>query len=186
MTGRPDRLSLKKPVPHRDVFISYAQADKNIAQQLAERLRQRGLSTWLDVENIQPGMDWGRMQRDAVENSRLCVVLLSDKANPPIQSLSTEWAAIQDSVWRRPDLSVCPVVLDDTEIPVFLRSWRGIHLSRIGGNIEEAIDGIIDVLGEKPGERTVGVSEREASERAARFTEIINALTAARKAASNE
>jgi hypothetical protein len=186
MRDRPHDHSEKAPVPSKDVFISYARADRDVAQQLAERLRERGLSTWLNAENIRPGMDWSRMERNAVENSRLCIVLVSDKASPSTQPLSAEWTAIQDSAWRRPDLLVCPVVLDNADIPVFLRRWQGIRLSRKEGNIEKAIDGIIEVVGKKAGERTVEISERDTSERAARFSEMIDILTAAQKAASNE
>jgi hypothetical protein len=168
------------------VFISHARGDRNIARQLALRLRERGFSTWVEDEDIEPGMDWGRVLRDAIESSRLCVVLVSDKASPPPRFLSAEWAAIQDSAWRRPDLTVCPVVLDDVDIPVFLRSSQGIRLSRKGGNIEKAVDDIVRILGQRPADRTAAASERESSERAARFSEMINTLTEVQKTASNK
>lgn len=186
MTGLPHRHSEKATVPSRDVFISYAQADRNIARQLAERLQERGLSIWLGISDIEAGINWSTALREAVENCRLCVVLVSNKATPSTRSLSAEWAAIQDSAWRRPGLSVCPVVLDDAEIPVFLRSWQGIRLSRKDGVIDRAVDRVVEALGREPAESTVGVSERESSERAARFSEIIDTLTTAQKATTKE
>jgi hypothetical protein len=139
----------------------------------------------LGIDDIEAGNNSSAALREAVENCRLCIVLVSDRASPSAPSLSAEWAAIQDSAWRRPNLLVCPVVLDNADIPVFLRSWQGIGLSRKDGDIERAVDGIVEALGREPAELTVGVSERESSERAARFNQMINALTA-RKAASSE
>jgi hypothetical protein len=81
---------------------------------------------------------------------------------------------------------VCPVVLDDADVPVFLRGWQRIRLSRADGNIAKAADDIVEVLGKEPTERTVEVSERDTSERTARFSDIINTLTAAHKTASTE
>jgi hypothetical protein len=186
MKGHNHPGSEKARVGHPDVFISYAAADRKVAQELALRLNERGVSTWLEIENIQSGMDWGRTIRDVIENSGLCMVLISDKTNAPTQWLSKEWATIQESAWRRPDLMVCLVVLDGVEIPVFLRNWQTISLSRKDGNIEKAIDDIIEMFRHKRTRRTAGVSERESSERAARFSEMIDTLTAAQQEASRE
>ena len=35
------------PVESRDVFISYSSADENIAKEIVEKLKSRGISTWM-------------------------------------------------------------------------------------------------------------------------------------------
>ncbi len=39
----------------RQVFVSYAQADKGVATQVAEALRHAGLLVWIDAWELQAG-----------------------------------------------------------------------------------------------------------------------------------
>jgi hypothetical protein len=78
-----------------NVFISYARGDKDVAQALARKLNDRGIPTWLDIEKIREGENWDENLREAINASRLCVVLVSDKTTPLAARMSKEWATIQ-------------------------------------------------------------------------------------------
>ena len=63
--------------PKTHVFLSYAQADRKAAQQLAEALRAEAFYVWFDVQAIAPGDNWQRQVADALERSEAMVVLLT-------------------------------------------------------------------------------------------------------------
>ena len=95
---------------------------------------------------LQPGEDWVSRLRNVINESRLCLVLVSEKASAHSPWVSKEWTLIQDTVWRRPDLSVCPVILDDADIPTFLRPWQLLRASRENARLERAADGVAEML----------------------------------------
>jgi hypothetical protein len=186
VTDRPNHPAKEPARRAGNVFISSAPADKNVAQELARGLRARGLSTWLEIENLQPGAAASEALRAAIEEADLCLVLVGKKTNPNSAWLSKEWATIQDAAWRRSDLAICPVLLDDVAPPAFLRRWRELRLPRKNRNIAEAVDGIVEMLAQDPTERAVGVSEADLSETTARFSEMISTLTEVQKATDTE
>jgi hypothetical protein len=146
-----------------------------VAKALANKLHDRGLSTWSD-EDLQPGEEWDVALRSAINRSRMGLVLVSKKA-----SASKEWAAIQDTAWRRPDFTVCPVLFDDAEIPPFLRQWQGLRSSRYSEDLEKAAKTVVEMLKRGPSRQAKKPSGRDTSETAARFSEIAQTLRESQK-----
>jgi hypothetical protein len=167
-----------KSWPQYDVFVSYAHSDREVAETLARKLRERGLSTFFDRENIRVGEHLSDRLREAIEGSRLCLVIISKKTDPYSPWISREWAMIQDSAWRRSNLSVCPILLDDVPTPTFLQSWQQIRSSRKSQDIEKAAQDIANVIRQSPAERATTHSERDKSITATRFSEIADILKA--------
>ena len=60
-----------------DVFISYASEDRDAAHPLAEALRARGVSAWLDVNEIGLGDSIRRSLDEGLKRSQFGVVLIS-------------------------------------------------------------------------------------------------------------
>jgi hypothetical protein len=179
MSDKPDDPYAKRAAridePPIDVFVSFARADKDVAHTLAKSLRDRGLSTWLD-DDLRPGEEWDSKLRSVLNKSRLCLVLISDKASAHSPWVSREWTLIQDTAWRRPDLSVCPVILGDADIPTFLRQWQVLRGSRENARLEKAADDVVEMLRRGPSQPTKEPSKRDLSETAARFSEITQTL----------
>jgi hypothetical protein len=50
-------------MPH--VFISYVRENGNLVDRLASELKSRGVTVWLDRNDIEPGARW----RDAIKNA---------------------------------------------------------------------------------------------------------------------
>lgn len=59
------------------VFISYAQADREVADSLADKLSQYGLDAWQAEKEVMPGDNWAEKYGQALEEADALVVILS-------------------------------------------------------------------------------------------------------------
>ena len=64
-----------------DVFISHSSKDKAYAEALCAKLESQEIQCWIAPRNIMPGMEWGAAIIDAIESSRLMVLLLTTSAD---------------------------------------------------------------------------------------------------------
>src|SRR5688500_18290140 len=64
-----------------DVFISYCSEDKPIADAVCATLEAKGIRCWIAPRDILPGMDWGEAIIDAINGSRVIVLVFSSNAN---------------------------------------------------------------------------------------------------------
>lgn len=62
------------------VFLSYANADREWAKQLADRLHDAGLEVWNRHDELGAGDNWAAKIGEALEQSDFLVVLLSPDA----------------------------------------------------------------------------------------------------------
>ncbi|MBM2811859.1 MAG: hypothetical protein HW416_2618 [Chloroflexi bacterium] len=67
-------------MPH-DVFVSYCSEDKPTADAVCATLENRGVRCWIAPRDVLPGMDWGAAIIDAINGSRIMVLVYSAKAN---------------------------------------------------------------------------------------------------------
>jgi hypothetical protein len=67
-------------MPH-DVFVSYAQADREPALSLTVRLEAAGLRCWIAPRDISPAADWAQEILDAIAACRVMLLLFSAGAN---------------------------------------------------------------------------------------------------------
>jgi hypothetical protein len=68
------------PVAH-DVFVSYSTKDKPIADAVCATLESAGVRCWIAPRDIQPGADWGEAIVNAIEGSRVLILIFSGHAN---------------------------------------------------------------------------------------------------------
>jgi hypothetical protein len=64
-----------------DVFISHARRDKKIAEEICGQLELARLKCWIAPRDISAGEDWTKATRNAIESSRVMVLVFSDNAN---------------------------------------------------------------------------------------------------------
>ena len=105
-----------------DVFISHASDDRDFTRRLADKLMQRGLKVWLNETNLKASENWSTQIRDALEKSRTCIVVLSRTSKESKPGISHEWASIQECSWRRPEMPICSLRVEDVDTPPFLRA----------------------------------------------------------------
>lgn len=76
----PD-VPLEKDRYHHDVFISYAQVDKPIADAVCAKLESRHIRCWISPRDVPPGTDFPEAIIDGIEGSRVVVLIFSSHAN---------------------------------------------------------------------------------------------------------
>jgi hypothetical protein len=69
-----------KQAAREGVFISYTRADELFAAQLADDLRTRGISVWLDLVDIPDDADWHEAVTAGLEGCGLMLLILSPAA----------------------------------------------------------------------------------------------------------
>ena len=67
-------------MPH-DVFVSYSSDDKPTADAVCATLENKGIRCWIAPRDILPGVDWGGAIVDAINHTRVMVLVYSAKAN---------------------------------------------------------------------------------------------------------
>src|SRR5215510_3282208 len=53
------------------VFIRYSRKDYYFAESLTFSLIQRDVAAWLDVKDLQPGVDWEERLQSAIDNASI-------------------------------------------------------------------------------------------------------------------
>lgn len=92
------------------VFLSYAQEDKDWVAEFASALQDAGTSAWFDQSRLLLGDDWRAQIQDALRQSRVLVLILSQK------SLQNPWMLFELGAAVADNKRIIPVVREG--IPV--------------------------------------------------------------------
>src|SRR5574339_574712 len=98
-----------------DIFISYANEDRDRAAQLAALLEREGWSVWWD-RRIPAGRTWRSVLEDALDESRCMIVLWSE------HSVNSPWVAEEAEEARRLKKTPDPPLIQTLEPPIGFRS----------------------------------------------------------------
>ncbi|MBI3800780.1 MAG: SUMF1/EgtB/PvdO family nonheme iron enzyme [Deltaproteobacteria bacterium] len=129
------------------VFICYAREDTQFVLTLVRRLKERGVSAWLDTLNLRPGEDWDHaIDKALVECTNFLIVLSPDAVES--REVRGELRTALDE-----DKSIVPVIYRGCQIPRQLRTIQYIDFSSGDVDNEDTLTQLIDVLG--GGQRTV-------------------------------
>jgi hypothetical protein len=71
----------------RDVFVSYAQADRLCAVEIVQRLELCGTTVWVAPRDILPSAEWAAEIIEAISTTRLMVLVFSGASNASPQVL---------------------------------------------------------------------------------------------------
>src|SRR5262245_38478622 len=93
-----------------DIFISYARADRQKAELLANAFSQKGWSVWWDRE-IPPGKSYDEVIENALSSAR-CVIVLWSK-----DSVSSRWVKTEAAEGAARGILV-PALIDKVRIPL--------------------------------------------------------------------
>ena len=114
-----------------DIFISYANEDRERAGQLAALLESAGWSVWWD-RRIPAGRTWRTVLEEALGDSRCMVVLWSN------HSVTSPWVAEEAEEARRLNKTLVPVMINAVEPPIGFRAIQAADLVRWDGSPEDA------------------------------------------------
>lgn len=101
------------------VFISYSRGDKYLVLPLIALLRCAGLNVFVDVDNIEYGLDWKEAILQAVEAADRMILMWSESAS------KSEWVLWETSEATKQEKLIVPVMLDDTPLPPTLKNRHG-------------------------------------------------------------
>ena len=64
-----------------DVFLSHSEKDKAVADAIVARLEAESVTCWVAPRDVVPGADWGESIINAIESSRIMILIFSRSAN---------------------------------------------------------------------------------------------------------
>ena len=117
-----------------EVFVSYARVDRERVVQLVERMRSADVRVWIDEGGIHGASLWGQEIVDAIESSKVMVLMLSDA------SITSDNVVKELSIASEDKKPILPVYLHQAEIPKSMRyQLAGIqHIEYFEGNEDAA------------------------------------------------
>ena len=102
------------------VFISYVRDNADIVSHLCKELHAKGIETWLDREQLSPGVRWQDAIREAIDSGAFFLACFSQEySNRPRTYMNEELTLAIDELRKRPTSQswFIPVLLNDCEIP---------------------------------------------------------------------
>jgi hypothetical protein len=85
-----------------DVFVSHSVKDKTVAEAIVARLEADSVTCWIAPRDVVPGADWGESIIDAIESSRIMILLFSRSADASPQIKREVERAVNKGVYIIP------------------------------------------------------------------------------------
>ena len=86
----------------QDVFVSHSVKDKAIAEAIVARLEADSVTCWIAPRDVVPGADWGESIIDAIEASRIMILIFSQNADASPQIKREVERAVNKGVYIIP------------------------------------------------------------------------------------
>jgi hypothetical protein len=152
ISGLRERLSQTVMEIAPQVFISYASADKAIADRVCDALEKAGVPCWIAPRDIPPGVDYPAAIVEAVRSARALVLLLTEHATGSPHVLSEVGHAFSGKKRIIPfRLSAAPLP-EDLEYFLSMTQWLDAPEGCTDGNLKRLTDATREALA---GGRTV-------------------------------
>ncbi|HEX7232930.1 MAG TPA: TIR domain-containing protein [Candidatus Binatia bacterium] len=113
-----------------DIFISYANEDRETAAKFAQLLESVGWRVWWD-RRIPAGRTWRSILEDALRDMRCLVVLWSRN------SVQSPWVTEEAEEARRLGKAIIPVMIDRVEPPIGFRAIQAADLTAWNGSRDD-------------------------------------------------
>jgi len=132
-----------------NVFICYAEEDREIARRLYKDLKKAGVTPWMDVEDILPGQDRKIEIREAIKKSSYFLALLSSNAVSKRGHFNRELKIALDIFDEIPlgDIFIVPIHVDKLDscnrLDERLQNLQGVNLFQ---SYEDGKELILSVL----------------------------------------
>ena len=94
-----------------DVFISHSSQDDKACKVVCKALETRGISCWVDHRDVPPGVAYAIALEDAIDQSEVFVVILTQESMASPHITSEVERAFSTSK------AILPMLLEDVAIP---------------------------------------------------------------------
>jgi hypothetical protein len=81
-----------------DIFISYSNKDKPVADAVVAGLENKGIRCWVAPRDVTPGTSWGQAIVNAIQASKIMVIILSENSNKSRQVVREVERAVSNNV----------------------------------------------------------------------------------------
>ena len=140
------------------IFLNYAQEDRQKVESLYQQLSDAGFSPWMDTKNILPGEKWQLSIQHALQQSQFFLACLSVTSVIKRSYLRRE---LREALEKRQemldsDIYLIPVRLEECEIPEELREHQWVDLfaedgwTRLAEALQVGIERRRDGIQQKP------------------------------------
>ena len=129
------------------VFISYAQADSDLANKLRDAIKAAGFDVW-DPSQVLPGDNWGAELAQALETSKAMVVLMTPNSAHALNVTQELSYALGNLNYKGRVISVIPTSSDQSprySIPGIVKHLQTIELD-LSGEKEQGFQQITQAL----------------------------------------
>ena len=122
-----------------EVFVSYARTDRERVMELVERMRSAGIGVWVDEGGIHGASLWGQEIVDAIDASKVMVLMISDS------SITSDNVVKELSIASEEKKPILPVYLQRSQLPKSMRyQLAGIqHIEFFEGQEDEAFQSML-------------------------------------------
>ncbi len=128
-------------MPH-DVFVSYVEEDRAAADKVCEVLESQAIRCWMAPRNITPGLTWGAAIIEAINESRVMVLIFSSRTNLSRQVVRELERADHKGV------RIVPLRIEDVppsgDIEYFLGSIQ--WLNAFSGTLETRLQQLVETV----------------------------------------
>lgn len=102
----------------KEVFISYASEDYDVANRVAETFRRLGMGVWFDKVSLEPGDEYVQKIKKNIEECRAFVPILSQNVlDRGRRFYKREWTWAKEEVeWRGNNRFIFPIRVDDVNL----------------------------------------------------------------------
>ncbi|PWT98568.1 MAG: hypothetical protein C5B51_29175, partial [Terriglobia bacterium] len=132
------------------VFISYASADKAIADRVCSELEAAGITCWIAPRNIEPGTDYPAAIVEGVSAARVLVLILSAAAAASPHILSEVGHAFNGKKRIIPFRLSTETLPEDLEYFLSLTQWLDAPAGATEQNLKRLTSAVADALAGKP------------------------------------
>ena len=109
-----------------DIFISYAEEDREVAGKISELFEDGGWSVWWD-RKIPAGKTWRNVLEQVLQNMRCMVVLWS------ATSINSEWVK-EEAEEGKTQGKLVPILIESVKLPIGFRTIQAADLTGWNGN----------------------------------------------------
>jgi hypothetical protein len=137
-----------------DVFLSYSSTDRAWVVELKQRLEERRLHVWLDVDEIRGGDLFVDALERALEASRTMILIVSPES---VGSgwVTEEYSRAMSLAAGSEALRIIPLLLRDAPLPGFLRSRHRIDFRNEDEYERSLSELVFGITGIKPTEQLI-------------------------------
>lgn len=117
----------------KEVFISHAKEDIDVAEELFDFLLANGYTPWLDKKKLKVGANWDLEIKKALKESTFVIALLSSTSVNKRGYIQREFKYALE-YWEtklNDDIYIIPILLDKCEVPEQLSKFQWIEVDNL-------------------------------------------------------